>query len=281
MFPSSVRIVGRFCFDGCTSLTSIVFEPSTDAVELGRNVFGNCERITTVTLPLNLPEIPEECFDNCESLVNIPIPNTVKVLGRWAFNGCTSLTAIDLRNNRLLLIPGGCFEDCTALTDISFPNTVQEIATAALKDCRCLTTIDFPQSCVAFGWECLMDCTSLDSITIRATSKDVRIDNDFLTGCTSLTTIHCRPWIWSKLLHSMKGDSTFFTKFISGTFTPLASMNIYSWYGSQLIEAVNDQPNSMYHILREFQHQIFDADNNNNNKTKEEETIDIKKARQL
>jgi len=54
-------------------------------------------------------------------------------------------------------------------------------------------------------------------------------------------------------------------------------MNIYSWYGSQLIEAVNDQPNLMYHILREFQHQIFDTNNNNNNnnKTKEEETIDI------
>ena len=269
VLPSSVRFVRMFCFAKCYSLTSIVFEPSTNAVELGSHTFEECTGVTTVTLPLNLPEIPEECFRECTSLTDIPVPNTVKVLGWRAFSGCTSLMTMDLRDNKILFIPVRCFHRCTALADISLPNTTQEIAAKALQGCTSLTTMDFPPSCVVFGSESLWNCTSLHTITIRAISDDVRISNNLLNGCTSLTTINCRPWIWSKILYSMKRDRTFLTKFVSGTLTPLSSMTMYSWYGTQLFEAVNDQPNSLYQILREFQHQIFDTNNNN---TTEEET---------
>ena len=278
VLPSSVRFVRSFCFAFCTSLTSILFEPSTNTVELGSHAFQNCREITTITLPLNLPEIPVECFYMCTSLTDIPVPNTVEELGWRSFWGCKSLSTMDLRDNKILLIPVRCFYLCIALTDISLPNTVQKIARDALQGCSSLTMLDFPQSCVVFGWESLRNCRSLHTITIRATSDDVRIDNNFLKGCTSLTTINCHPWIWSKILHSMKGDRTFLTKFVSGTLTPLSSMTIYSWYGAQLFEAVNDQPNSIYQILREFQHQIFDTSNRNTMEEEEEEEMEEEAA---
>ena len=37
-----------------------------------------------------------------------------------------------------------------------------------------------------------------------------------------------------------------------------------------MLEVVNDQPNAMYQILREFQHQLFDTKNNNNTMETEE-----------
>ena len=139
-----------------------------------------------------------------------------------------------------------CFEDCTSLVDISLPNTVQELRACAFKGCTSLTTMDFPQSCIHFGWEALRKCTALHTIIIRAPSNAVRIEKGFLQGCTSVTTIQCHPWIWSEILYSTNDDTTFLNKFVSGTLTLLSSINIYSWYGAQMLEVMNDQPNAMY-----------------------------------
>jgi len=109
VLPSSVRIVRKSCFRECNSLTSIVFEASTDAVELDVYVFAYCTGITTVTLPLNLREIlPVGCLQGCTSLMDTALPNTVKVLGLRVFKGCTSLRTMDLRENKILFIPVSC-----------------------------------------------------------------------------------------------------------------------------------------------------------------------------
>jgi len=57
------------------------------------NVFADCYRLETVTLPKSLTAIPNGCFFNCRSLVSIDLGGATAV-GVNAFRNCTALQAL-------------------------------------------------------------------------------------------------------------------------------------------------------------------------------------------
>ena len=211
IIPSTVVLVGVECFS-CTSITSVVFEPSGTVVEIQTLAFNECEELSSATLPPTLERIPPFCFGRCTALINMPIPSTVVEVGASAFADCTSLPSMDL------------------------PESVDTI---------CERTF--------------LNCTALTTVTIRTKSFHLRIGDNVFRGCDALSTLRMYPWHWGKLLSSMKNDVTFLDNFFNGTLTPLHQINLTSWYGARILEAVNDQPSLLYRVFRKFQHQRFET----------------------
>ena len=59
----SVTSLGRFCFNGCSSLTSINIPSSVTS--LGEWCFAYCSSLTSINIPSSVTSLGGSCFLNC------------------------------------------------------------------------------------------------------------------------------------------------------------------------------------------------------------------------
>ena len=119
--PPCIRYVRNSCFEGCRSITSVVFESSTATtivLELEYYIFKYCQKLRFVRLPNNLTVIPEGCFYGCCSLTDVPIPETVRTIQLCAFKNCAALNAVDFPRN-VNLLQSFAYSGCTSLTTVA------------------------------------------------------------------------------------------------------------------------------------------------------------------
>lgn len=122
--PNTVTSIETQAFDGCTNLTTVMFEEGSQLETIG-----------------------EEAFRNCTSLESIVIPDSVISIDNYAFRGCTNLADITIEEgSRLETIGTGVFYTCTSLESIELPNSVTSIGNNAFRGCTSLTTIYIPSS---------------------------------------------------------------------------------------------------------------------------------------
>lgn len=69
IIPSSVTSLGNFCFQGCSSLTSITI-PSC-VTHLGTGCFEGCSSLTSINIPSSVTDMENQCFDACSSLKTV------------------------------------------------------------------------------------------------------------------------------------------------------------------------------------------------------------------
>ena len=110
-------------FGNCESLTSITIPNSVTAIEYG--AFSGCESLTSITIPNSVTTIEKLTFWHCEGLTSITIPNSVTKIGNFAFSNCTSLTSVTIPSS-VTTIGDGTFAECTRLTNIKFDGTVAQ-----------------------------------------------------------------------------------------------------------------------------------------------------------
>ena len=65
---------------------------------IGTYAFGNCKKMTEVTIPSSVTTIEEKAFSSCKALSSLTIPSSVKTIGDYAFSGCTALKRIQIPN---------------------------------------------------------------------------------------------------------------------------------------------------------------------------------------
>ena len=260
IIPTSVLWVGACCFGKCTSITSVVFEPSATGtvVEISYGAFNDCTELLSATLPPTLERIPRWCFEGCTALIHVPIPPSVMELGEASFLWCTSLPSMELPPT-LERIPHNCFRGCAALIHVPIPPNIVEVGKYAFNGCASLPSMELPESVDLIGNKAFARCTALTTVTIRTRSFELRMGDGVFDGCDSLSTIRTYPWHWGKLLSSMENDANFLHNFFNGALTSLASINLNSRYGHRILEAVNEQPSLLYRVLRKFQHQRFET----------------------
>jgi hypothetical protein len=102
VIPASVRVLCRYCFSGCRSLSSVVFEANS-----------------------HLERIEESAFCDCSCLQSICIPASVVILGQWCFAHCTSLASFTFEfGSKLDRIEGNVFSRCSSLKTVFVPRGV-------------------------------------------------------------------------------------------------------------------------------------------------------------
>ena len=177
--PDSVTSIGRFAFEGCSSLASVIIPESMTTI--GSDAFGGCYSLTSISIPNTVKKIGGNAFSDCNSLKDVYISDA----GAWLQikfgnydsrpNRYATLHILDDNGNEVteLVIPDSvtkipdyAFRNAKNITSITIPDSVTTIGSVAFFDCDSLTSITIPDSVTSIGSSAFYLCDSLASITI-------------------------------------------------------------------------------------------------------------------
>ena len=195
---SSVRIISKKAFYGCSSLKSISLPETLE--EINNSAFEGCSSLSYPdTLPGSLKKIGNSAFKGCTSLTKITIPGSVKTFGKKAFSGCTSLKGVTIQDG-VKELNEGIFENCSSLISITIPDGINNIPVKAFNKCTNLSKVKIPDSVTNIGAYAFTECDNLKRLVVPKSVKTLGTDNTvephtnnnpvFDTGCT----IICGPW---------------------------------------------------------------------------------------
>jgi len=119
-FPDSMRTLGNYAFEACSSLAS---------VDLGQGVAA----------------IGDAAFRDCSALKRVVFPESLKTIGCEAFCGCP-LESVELPRG-LLSIGAGAFKGCAELRECRIPETVTNIEGFVFSGCRSLNRLVVDSDC--------------------------------------------------------------------------------------------------------------------------------------
>ena len=141
-FDTSVLEIGRYAFNGCSKLASIIIPSGVTSI--GWCAFRECTRLSSITIPESVTELSVGVFMNCSSLTSVTIPDSVKLLNNQAFENCTRLSEINFSED-ITYIGHWTFEG-TAITSIKIPATVSDINWGSIAGCNNLTSVSVDAS---------------------------------------------------------------------------------------------------------------------------------------
>lgn len=121
-FPSRLREIGDFAFDGCYELNNIIFTEG-QLERIGSHAFSLCTSLQRAVIPASVTEIGESAFYYCISLTSINIPDGVRELAPSTFASCTELQSIYIPCS-VTKADESAFVDCFSLTTATLPATL-------------------------------------------------------------------------------------------------------------------------------------------------------------
>ena len=155
--PESVKVISSI--DSCEGEQTV-------------GAFAGCSYLKTVTLSFGLEVIGDKAFGQCEKLSEISLPDSVHTVGGGAFAGCKGLRKVKL-SQRLSEINDCAFCSCESLDSISIPASVTAIKNSAFARCSNLKEVSLPD-----GLEQILSCafseSGLTSVTLPSSLKLVQ-----------------------------------------------------------------------------------------------------------
>lgn len=181
-----VKSIGGSAFGNCNGLTSVTIPESV--TNIGNGAFQGCRALPSVIIPKGVTGIDQNVFMNCSSLKSVSIPEGVTSIGIAAFSGCSSLASVTIPND-VTSIGNGAFYGCSCLTSITIPKGITSIGFSTFHNCINLSSVTLPNSVTSIGGEAFMNCSNLNAITIP--NSVTNIDSYAFDGCNSLTDVYC------------------------------------------------------------------------------------------
>jgi hypothetical protein len=178
--PDSVTNIGSSAFESCSGLTEVHISDlaawctisfgSTNANPCcyAHRLFLNGEEITNLVIPDNVRGIGRYVFEGCSRITSLTIPDSVTNLPT-SFESCDGLLDVVLGNgvitcptfgkqllslslgNGIVEISANQFCWYSSLTNISLGNNVRSIGDCAFYGCQGLRTITIPASVTSLG----------------------------------------------------------------------------------------------------------------------------------
>ena len=184
--------------------------------------FGNCDCLTSITLPNSLLRIGNWAFSSCTALTGILIPASVQSIGNFAFSSCSvfksftideanpnfetdgkglynkgktrllsyaiglSDSTYDLPNTLVETAPG-VFGSSEFITEMTFPTSFENLGNYTFNACSKLVKVTLPVSLKSIGDFAFFSCESLTSITIPNLVTSLGYETFY--GCTALASV--------------------------------------------------------------------------------------------
>ena len=118
-FPGSLTRLGEYAFGNCNNLTSVTLP---GGVQIGNWAFSNCDGLEKLTIGSGSTVIGEDAFVACTGLKEVTVGSGLTTIGSEAFGMCTSLAALTIPNT-ITAIGEKAFVSCTSLSDVYYSGT--------------------------------------------------------------------------------------------------------------------------------------------------------------
>lgn len=219
----------NFAFYGQQWLSSLNFSaPTTDGdeIRIGRNAFGGCTSLRSLSLPasatlcenpfvgchlLNIHTDPNSSYHfNNGFLSNdkdvtfnvlvgyygadseVVIPDDINTIGALAFAENDTVRQVVLPQN-LIIIGSSAFCRCTGLVSITIPPHVGIIGNSAFADCTALKAVSISGPVVDLEDNLFGGCTALEELTLPDSIKSIH--SGAFHNCSSLKTLTLPPYL--------------------------------------------------------------------------------------
>ena len=197
--PASVTSLNG-TFNGCSGLTSVIFEEGSAFATVGEKAFYNCSSLESIDLPTTVTTIKNSAFEGCSSLKSVGDISNVTSIGGAAFRG-TGLVSVTMPTG-LETLGKAAFYNCKSLTHVyNLENTSVTWMGESFYGCSSLTYVRLPKGLVTFesgGDGTFRNCSSLTDVGEMPVTLEFIGKNSFagsgLSGvldfskCTKLTT---------------------------------------------------------------------------------------------
>jgi hypothetical protein len=159
----SVTSIGKYAFNACSELTSVVLPSSVTAIN--DYAFRSCSNLVSVVIPSGVTSVGIGAFEYCVKLTSVVIPSGVTSIGYSAFQYCSALTSVVIPSG-VTSIVASAFLGCTALTSVEIPESVTSIGYSAFQYCSALTSIVIPSGVTVIEYRTFFGCSNLTSVTV-------------------------------------------------------------------------------------------------------------------
>lgn len=178
--PDYMKKIPEGFFLACQKLKEVQFSANLETI--GGRAFAECDLLEKIDFPATLVSLESSAFQGCDLLNNVVIPQGVTKLPSSCFADCGSLNTITL-HDQITTIADHVFSN-TALESFVVPPLVKRVEEGTFGYCP-LKEIDLGN--VEFlGHRIFIGCSTLESITIPATVKELDREAFYLTGFTEL-----------------------------------------------------------------------------------------------
>ncbi|MBQ4390806.1 MAG: leucine-rich repeat protein [Paludibacteraceae bacterium] len=160
--PPSVTSIGTYAFSGCYAMESLYitnlaawcnisfgassaspfYRNDVTAHIGGGNLYVNGTKVTTLTIPNGITEIPNYAFFGFAGVTSIQF-NQATSIGNFAFACCHGLTNVTIPSG-VTTIGNNSFAYCTHLLSMSIPASVTSLGSEVMYNCQALTDIYVP-----------------------------------------------------------------------------------------------------------------------------------------
>lgn len=209
---SSVTVIGKNAFTGCTGLMEIIFAEGCNIETIPESAFENVAA-GTITIPKSVKVIESRAFANVSAseiifeegsvlttigdgaftgsaLVSISIPSSVTTLGKGVFEGAKKLTSVSLDGTALVNIPERTFTDCKKLKSFNVPNTINAIGYRAFYCCYDLASVTYEaggEGALTIGDQAFHLCSKLTTLALPSRTESIGVSAYYNVKATEAT----------------------------------------------------------------------------------------------
>lgn len=195
---SSVTVIGKNAFTGCTGLMEIIFAEGCNIETIPESAFENVAA-GTITIPKSVKVIESRAFANVSAseiifeegsvlttigdgaftgsgLVSISLPSSVTTLGKGVFEGAKKLTSVSLDGTALVNIPDETFTYCKKLKSFNVPNTINDIGYRAFYCCYSLASVTYEaggEGALTIGDQAFHLCSKLTTLALPSRTESI------------------------------------------------------------------------------------------------------------
>ena len=150
-------------------------------------VFSCCRNLSSVSIGESVTSIGDSAFFWCGNLRSVTIPESVTYIGNYAFQQCGELRSMTLPNS-VIFLGDNAFQYCYNMSSLTLSNSLTNIGKNVFEDCVTLNYLTIPESVTSIGDYAFHNIQELRSITIPSTVSNIGksaftvYDNGLLTN---------------------------------------------------------------------------------------------------